>query len=175
MPLDQVLRRGRAGRARRLGVASLFIGVLPAVVLLNITSPSMPSILIWFSVVALPLCVLLWVRLPFTGVTVSPSHVVVTSWWSRRAYERGAINRFRAEPYAGFFFVFGWTVYGGRFESGHLVLECADGSARRLGGTVCNRRVAREIAEALNRSLGLDVGAGVGPRRSARDRRTRDM
>ncbi len=174
MPLDQAFRRGRAGRARRLGVASLFIGVLPAAVLLNYSSASMPSVLIWFSAIALPLCMWLWIRLPFTGVTLTSSHVVATSWWSRRKYERGAVERFRAEPYTGFFFVFGWTVYDGRFESGHLVLEFADGRRRPLGGTVCNRRVAREIAEALNRDLGLDVGAGVGQRRSSRESRARN-
>lgn len=134
MPLDQAFRRGRAGRARRLGVASLFIGVLPAAVLLNYSSASMPSVLIWFSAIALPLCMWLWIRLPFTGVTLTSSHVVATSWWSRRKYERGAVERFRAEPYTGFFFVFGWAVYDGRFESGHLVLEFADGRRRPLGG-----------------------------------------
>lgn len=34
----------------------------------------------------------LWIRLPFTGVTLTSSHVVATSWWSRRKYERGRSN-----------------------------------------------------------------------------------
>lgn len=159
---------GRAGRAGRLAVASIIIGALPILVLMNQNAVGMPAILVWYSLVSLPVCAWMWIRLPFTGVSVEADGVVITSWWSRRSYDRRAIERFRAEPYTGFFFVLGWTVYDGRFESGHLKVDLVDGSSRSLGATVCNRRVARENAEALNQWLGLDVGTGAGPRRSAR-------
>lgn len=159
---------GRAGRARRLAVASIFLGAVPIIVLINHDALNMPDALIWYSLTALPVCAWLWVRLPFTGVYVNADVVLVSSWWSRRRYHRRTIERFRAEPYAGFFFILGWTVYDGRFESGHLRAEFVDGKVRSMGATVCNRRVARQNAESLNQWLGLDVGSGDGPRRSVR-------
>ncbi|KJQ55796.1 hypothetical protein RS85_00377 [Microbacterium sp. SA39] len=127
----------------------------------------MPDALVWYSLVALPICVWRWIRLPFTGVKVDGDFAVVTSWWRRRVLLRSSIARFRAESYTGFFFVFGWRV-DGRFESGSLEVELKDGTRRRLGGTVCNRRVAREVAESLNRWLGVEGGSGTGPRRMAK-------
>lgn len=166
-PDDALGKSARAERARRLGASSVFLGICPLILLLGHAADA-PVVAMVIAVGALAVCLLLWVRVFLTGLRVAEEHVRVTSWLSRREYRRRAVARFRAEPYYGFFFVLGWTVYGGRLQSGELILEFQSGRRVRLGGTACNLRTARRIAESLNRWLGIEEGAGIGPRRSLR-------
>lgn len=107
----------------------------------------------------------LWVRFPAMGLYVDGDDLVARSWWSTRRYARSTMQRCRADEYGGLFFLFGWPVSGGQLQSGHIVLE-AGGVCHTLGGTVTSLEAARKQAEAINRWLGLSVGAGVGERRS---------
>lgn len=113
----------------------------------------------------------LWLRLPFTGVTVSHDALVVTSWFSRRVFAKGKIARFRSVPYEGTFYYLAWTIDYGRFASGVLSIESDDGSHAVLNGTVTSATRSREMAEALNRWIGSEVGDGAGSRRQASARR----
>lgn len=166
-PYDALKRKARAERMRRLGGSSLFLGACPLILLLS-PAANMPAVATVIAFGALAVCLWLWVRVLATGIRVEDDRVSVTSWWTKRGYSRLTVARFRAEPYYGFFFVLGWTVYGGSLQSGELVLETQNGRQVRLGGTVCNLRTARRTAESLNRWLGIDEGSGVGPRRALR-------
>lgn len=163
-------RRSLFERARRLAGSSFFIGVLPLVLLVTNVS----EVPLWASAasaVSVLVCTWLWIRLPSTGIRIEDTDIIVTSWWARRRYACDDISRFRAESYAGAFFILGWTVYGGKLESGLIHADMRDGRTVKLHGTVCNRRTARRLAESLNRWLGVEAGSGTGPRRSRRQPR----
>ncbi|MFJ4223944.1 hypothetical protein [Microbacterium sp. NPDC089695] len=164
---EDLLKKARAERMRRLGGSSVFLGICPSVFLL-VSSSSAPAVATLVAVGTLALCLWLWIRVAVTGVRATADQFNVTSWWRRRVYSRRAAARFRAEPYYGWFFVLGWTVNAGRAQSGELVMEMRSGRRVRLGGTVCNLRTARRIAENLNQWLGIEEGSGTGPRRSLR-------
>lgn len=167
MPPESELRKALAERARRLGACSVFIGALPLGLLLSGASEVPPGATA-ASALSVLVCAWLWIRLSSTGIRVEGNDLVVTSWWTRRRYNRDLLSRFRAESYMGAFFVLGWTVYGGQLESGLIHAELRDGRTVSLHGTVCNRRTARHLAEYLNRWIGVDAGSGTGPRRTRR-------
>lgn len=152
---------GRGGRAARLAVSSVFTGIVPALFLIMGTESPVRGILTFISVALLVLTLFLWVRLPFTGVSVECDHVVITSWWTRRRIERTDLTRFRVDSYSGPFYYLAWAIDDGPLESGELWAELRDGSQTRLRGTVCSRRVANEIARALNDWLGASSGIGT--------------
>lgn len=165
-----IRKQALAERARRLGPATFFFGLLPLLALIDIGS-TIPPFVISVLAGSVLICAWCWVRLPSTGIRIDGDRIVVTSWWRTRTYEKAEIVRFREEAYMGYLFVAGWTVYGGQLESGRVVAKLRNGDTARLHGSVCNRRTARRTSEALNRWLGAESGAGTGPRRSARARR----
>lgn len=108
---------------------------------------------------------LLWIRISRTGIYLNKHTLHLKSWWRTRWYRRSECQRFRAEPYSGLLFVFGWPVVSGVFQSGHLIVEI-DGYEHAMPGTVTSLIVARRQAESLNRWLGLSIGSGLGERRT---------
>lgn len=165
-----ISKQALAERARRLGPATFFFGVVPLLLLIN-ASASIPPVGIVALACLVLVCCWCWVRLPFTGIRIDGDLLVATSWWRTRTYVKGEIVRFREESYTGYLFIAGWTVSGGQLESGRVAAELRNGDTVRLHGSVCNRRTARRTSEALNRWIGAESGAGTGPRRSSRARR----
>lgn len=165
---ELTISSGRGGRAARLAVSSVFTGVGPALFLVMGTESAARSTLTVASVALLLLTVFLWVRLPFTGVRVECDRIVVIAWWTRRTISRTDLARFRADSYSGPFYYLAWAIDGGPLESGELRAELKDGTQMRLRGTVCSRRVANEIARALNDWLGLNSDPRATPRTRAR-------
>lgn len=155
--------RGRRGRGFRLACLSMFSAV-PVVVLVNVSSA--PVLVSLLSAVVVAPTVWAWLRLPFTGPWIVGERIIVNSWFSRRVISRGRIVRFRAGEQQGFASWFTWEVFRGTFRSGELHAELSDGTTTRLRGTMCSFREARRMAEAANRWLGSETGAGTGPRRS---------
>lgn len=147
--------------------ATFFCGFAPLLILLNI-SATIPIVVIFMMITSIAICTWCWIRLRFTGIRVTENEIIVTSWWTRRAYARAEIVRFHEEAYYGFLFVAGWTAYGGVLQSGLVHADLRNGHTVPLHGSVCNRRTARRTSEALNRWVGSELGAGTGPRRAAR-------
>lgn len=164
--------RGTLGRAGRLAVSSVYSGFAPALLLLNPMGAVTPPLLSYIAVLLLLLTIWLWVRLPFTGVTVNGDVLMVNGWFTRKIFNRDDLVRFRVESYGGPFYYLAWAIDAGPFESGELRVELADGTQVALRGTVCGRRVANEIARSLNDWLGLNSDPRSTPR--VRERRGRD-
>lgn len=147
-------------------MTSALLGTLPALSLARyLEDPGRVEIPISFVGIFVGLgIVAMWVRFPATGLYLDDDVIVVKSWWSTKRYPRSTLQRCRAEPYGGFFFILGWPVSGGMLQSGEILLE-AGGYVRTAGGTVTSLGVTVKQAEIVNRWLGLSVGAGVGERR----------
>lgn len=167
---------GRVGRSARLLVASVLVAFL-GLAAIGIAASQEPRGIRGLADVLLtaggfavfPPLMWVWIRLPLTGVWISDEALRLRGWWRTRVFARGAIVRVRAEVHSGWFFVWGWTVHSGRLETGHLVLELADGRSIVAGGTATSLLVAKRQAEALNNWTGSEAGAGKGPRRSQAD------
>ena len=141
---------GKGGRAARLAVCSVFSGGAPAALLLVPQDAATPLVLRVIATGLLLMTVWLWVRLPFTGIRIQGTELVVTSWWSRATIARHDLSRFFAEPYDGPFYYFGWTINDGEFASGQLHAERTDGSHIVLRGTVSSLLTAKKIAREFN-------------------------
>lgn len=164
---SRTIPKGRFGRAARLAVSSLFTGVAPLALLVDPVSTSLHPVVVWVCIIFVTITAWLWLRLFFTGPRVSGDCFVVNSWWWRRTVCRDEVIRFRVGSYGGPFYYLAWAIDDGRLRSGELQAELIDGSIIRLPGTVCNYRIAREMAEASNSWLGVELGSGNGPRRRA--------
>ncbi|WP_435744014.1 hypothetical protein [Microbacterium sp. PMB16] len=147
---------------------------MPIIGLVNPSAKPIPEALWWLFVFLLAFTAWLWLRFPFTGPRIAGDYFVLNSWFSRRVFHREKLQRFRAEEYEGIIFFFAWTISEGSLRSGELEVELSDGTVTRLKGTMCNYREVRMMAEAGNRWLGIEVGAGTGPRRSLRARPSTD-
>lgn len=160
-------RASRRGRLYRLAASTALSGVLPLGAFFASVGKSSQEIAVLMTMCGPILMVYgwAWLRVWKTGIYCGRDSLRVTGWWTSRQFDRRAIMRARAEPYRGWFYVFGWPVVSGSWQSGVLELELSD-SVHSLGGTVTSLRSARRDAEQINRWLGLEVGAGDGPRRT---------
>jgi hypothetical protein len=155
-------------------VASIFVVLAPALLLVTSDSTGVPEFLKAVSLALLLMSGWLWVRLPFTGARIVGDQVIVTSWWSRKELSLRDVARFRAEPYEGPFYYLAWSVDYGIFASAQLEAELKDGSRVKLPGTVSSRRAVNEIARSLDAQVGAAVASGATPHERLRDgRRTR--
>lgn len=159
--------RGRRGRGFRLAFLSIF-SVVPMIFVLGVSPDPVLLSLALVSAIAVVPTVWSWFRLPFTDPRIDGDRIIVNSWFSRQALARDRLVRFRAEEQRGFASFFTWEFFQGVFRSGELHAELSDGTTTRLKGTMCSFREARRMAEAANRWLGIEVGAGTGPRRRLR-------
>lgn len=161
----RVVPTGVGARSLRLLATSLLTVMIPFALVVAALTDVLPEWWGWFALPFVGGLLWVWARLPMTGVSISRDALVVRSWWSTRTYCRADVERCRAEAYGGWMYVFGWPVVSGSLQSGSLLLETVDGD-RALGGTVTSMYVARRQAELVNQWLGLQVGAGRGPRRN---------
>lgn len=143
---------GRASRAARLAVSSVFTGFAPAMALVN-PGGAVPPLLQIIAVLLLVMTAWLWLRLPFTGASLHGDIIVITAWWSRKRLHRHEVARFRSLPYGGPFFYIAWTITDGPLASRELEVELTDGTRIVVHGTVCNRRASFEMTQALNHWL----------------------
>lgn len=159
---------GVRGRVARLAATSALI--VPALVV-GVLYRAVPTVLQVVFGICLLVYLVVWVRLPFVGLWwESDDSVLWRPWWRQaRRLERESVSRFRDVNNMGWFFVLGWRVVDGRFQTGEIEAEMHDGQKTKLTGTVTSRLVAREQAAILNAWLsGGD--ATLAPRRSQRNR-----
>lgn len=160
-------KRCNTDRLLRLVVATLFLIWLPVGAFfasLNLSTPNR-VLVIGPTVPVIVGLVWAWIRVWRTGITVVDDRLVVRSCWRTRTYSRGVISRASGVPDEGWFYVVFWPVVSGAWQSGVVQLETRDGVVS-LGASLTSLKCARVQAEGINRWLGLDIGAGVGPRRT---------
>lgn len=158
---------GRLGRALRLGMSTLL--VVPTSVLICVEAPGLPVLVRGAAGMIVLLYVWLWLRFSWVGMWTSADALFVRSWWRSLTISREEVARFAVAPYVGFFFVVGWPVVSGTFQTGSVNFTSETGTVVSLGGTLTSYRQARLQAEILNNWLGIDVGSGRGPRRRRND------
>lgn len=167
---DHIRPSGRSGRAARLAVSSVFTGLIPIIFLVHPTASDLPVVLHYGAGALIALTTWLWVRLPFTGVSMDSDFVTASSWWSVKRIPRVRVRRFRSKEYAGPFYYLAWAIDDGPFASGEVCAELRDGSCVTLRASVCSRRVSRQLVRALNDRLGVGTDSDVIDRATTRER-----
>lgn len=159
-------RRTRNGRVFRLLVMTLILIWFPIGALIASIGRPIEEILLLILPV-LPVIVGLvwaWLRVWWVGVFLESEMLVARSWWRTRSYSRSSIRRATGVLEEGWFYILCWPVVSGSLQSGVVQLQTQD-NLFVLDGSLTSLGSARAEAERVNRWLGLDVGAGEGPRR----------
>lgn len=147
---------GMAGRVARLTATTLLLA--PAAIILAVFDSPVPvAVRVLCCIVSL-LIIWAWARLPWVGIwNVSDGKIAWRSWFSPlRTIELSSVERFRATEYLGLFFVVGWTIPDGRWQSGQVSVELKSGENITLRGSVTSLLAANAQCRELNDRLGIE-------------------